>query len=104
MGCVPNHNDHRDVLKIATLNYSGILLSPYEFYASEEENKVISKCSETFFKLAEKEFPEFAEKSKFKWEMGKIDTIWQKERYSPIYSPTCGIKNNVYLVDEKEFI
>ena len=101
MGCAPHSVENSSILNIATLNYSGILLSPYEFYASEEENKVISRCSETFFKLAEEEFPEFGDKAKFKWEMGKIDQIWQKERYSPIYSPTCGLKEDGTLMNSE---
>lgn len=54
MGCVASKEEEGSIVNVATLNYSGILLSPYEFYASEEENQVISKCSETFFKLAQK--------------------------------------------------
>ena len=63
---------------MATLNYSGILISPYEFYASQEENKLISKYSDTFYQLAEKEFPNFSDKNKFKWEVGKLDKLWQR--------------------------
>ena len=51
MGCT-SITEQTESLNVATLNYSGILLSPYEFYASDEENKIIAKFSDTFYRLA----------------------------------------------------
>ena len=34
------------------------------------------------------------------WEFGKVDVIWQEDRYSPVYDPDCGIKNKIYIMNQ----
>lgn len=43
MGCSPSifQSNYGTELTVATLNYSGILLSPYEFYENEDK---FEKC------------------------------------------------------------
>jgi len=78
-------------LKVSTLNYSGILDSPYEFYSNELEKKEnqVSKITHELLKLR----PGYNEKD-FKWKLGKIDQKCQKERYSPLYCPEVGVSHD----------
>lgn len=48
-----------------------------------------------------KQQPKFVDES-FKWDVGKIDTILQKERYSPVYRCDVGILRGK-LVNKEEF-
>lgn len=75
---------------IATLNYSGILLSPFEFYSEElrDDEQKISSC---FRKNMIKIVGEKAEEKGYKWKMGKIDQKMQRDRYTPIYGNNIGI-------------
>lgn len=79
MGVVSSHKE----LVVATVNYSGILYSPFEFYSEESylEEEKMSKC---FRKLLEESYQNFDPKT-FKWGLGKVDQKLQKERYAVIY-------------------
>lgn len=80
-------NKSNDVL-VATLNYGGILNSPFEFYSNhQDEEKIISQH---FRDLIAHYYPDFDPKT-FSWKIGKIDQKIQKQRYTPIYSPTAGV-------------
>ena len=79
-------------LKVATLNYSGIITSPYEYHEQESEDE--QKINHTFIEMVKKyheggEY--FDDPGKFKWEMGNIDVKW-KERFSPVNIESCGVK------------
>ena len=78
-------------LTIATLNYSGIIRSPYEFH----------EAGDSFKALIGQYFYEFAEEENLRWDFGKLDVIWQEGRFSPLYMPDCGIKNQTYMMGQK---
>ena len=83
-------------LNIGTLNYSGILLSPYEFYGDFEDSLSLAKIGQQFLKLLEKEV------KKLEWDFGKLDQEWQKERYCPLYNPTSGVRNT-FMMNKFDF-
>lgn len=60
----------KDVV-IATLNYSGILYSPFEFFSQEMEAEE-REVSDALRKRLGVMFPNFDKKT-FKWNLGKID-------------------------------
>lgn len=86
MGIEPSKKE----MVVATINYSGILLSPLEFYSQDHE-KIEKEVSQCFKKLLEED-PSFDSKT-YKWSLGKIDQKLQKERYTPIYRESAGIEN-----------
>lgn len=79
MGVVANKKE----LAITSLNYSGILLSPFEFYSEDywEDEQELSKCFRT---LLTESVANFDPKT-YKWGIGKIDKDLQRQRYSPLY-------------------
>ena len=89
-------------LNIATVNFSGILLSPFEFFSEDnwEEEERLSICFKEI--LIEKAGKEKLVEGKFQWGLGKIDKDMQKQRYSPIYNPNAGLENGK-LIDEGTF-
>ena len=84
-------------LTVATLNYCGIMNSPFEFYCDDylTELKDISK---QFVNVIPRYFPTF-NKTNFKWEMGKIDLKF-RTRYSPMFYLTSGIENHKFVSEE----
>lgn len=80
-------------LTVATLNYCGIMNSPFEFYCDDylTELKDISK---EFLELIPIYFPQF-DKSNFAWNMGKVDQKI-RTRYSPMFYLMVGIENNKF--------
>jgi hypothetical protein len=38
----------------------------------------------------------------FKWEIGKIDQLYHRERYTPIYDPDVGVENG-RLINQEVF-
>jgi hypothetical protein len=74
---------------VATLNYCGIMNSPFEFYC-EDFKEELKEIGQLFVKLIPNYFPEFNEKT-FKWDMGKIDLKY-RTRYSPMFTIEAGIK------------
>ena len=104
MGCISNgtstnlstlepgaNEKGKSSLTIATLNYCGIMNSPFEFYCDDylTELKDISK---EFVELLPTYFKDF-DKATFKWNMGKIDLKF-RNRYSPMFSMRAGIDEN----------
>ena len=82
---------------MATLNFTGINNSPFEYHDGSEERLQLDKI---FIELL-KHQPEFNDND-FAWNLGKIDSIMQKERYSPAYKPEAGVLRGK-LVNKEEF-
>ena len=85
MGCVSGNERQ---LRVATLNYSGILKNPFEFYTREGKEQQ-EKLSDLFALLMENNSKTSGED--FKWNMGPIDQRMQVERYTPIYRKGAGV-------------
>jgi hypothetical protein len=84
------------VISVISLNYSGILLSPFEFFSKEtpvmsEIETTLSDIYKTLLKEYHPEFSENKKENKFKWSLGKIDQKMQEERYSPLYNKGAGV-------------
>lgn len=78
-------------MRVATLNYSGIITSPYEYYEEALEGR--SKLSDNFSQIVRKYHDPNFEDPAFCWDMGNVDVIW-KTRYSPLHFSRCGVKLN----------
>lgn len=103
MGCVNNAGEfkapedilNKKTLTVATLNYCGIMNSPFEFYCEEYEPE-LKEISSIFLSLIPRYVPTF-NKEKFKWEMGKIDLKVRVGRYSPMFKVDIGIENGKFV-------
>ena len=85
-------NPEQRRLRIATLNYSGIITSPYEYHEDEEDEKE-KLINEVFTDIVKRYHAEnFEDAVEFKWEMGNVDVIW-KSRNSPVNRLMCGVKS-----------
>lgn len=62
------------IISFTTLNYGGILNSPFEFFSDDKEEEELSQL---FRSLIPKYYPDFDEKT-FSWKIGKIDQKIQK--------------------------
>lgn len=96
-----NHSNSAVELKIATLNYCGIMNNPFEFY-NEKSFDELSEISETFNKIVHlhgkaKEGP------KFNWGMGKVETKVRIGRYSPSFQLDVGFIGDSFLTREQFF-
>ena len=89
-------------LRVGTLNYSGILTSPYEYY--DEENEREKQYSATFQEVVSKKYPDFKDPNpkKFSWKGSGLGKIW-KDRYSPVSMLMCGVneKQNTMQTEEE---
>lgn len=88
MGCFGS----KQKLIVATLNYSGNELSPFQFYSEElhsEENE-ISIC---FKKNVEALVNKKNGSKDFRCNTGKIGEKMQVDRYSPIFRKGIGIQS-----------
>lgn len=93
MGCA-SFSSKQQCLTVATLNYSGILTSPYEYYELDNEHE--RKINKTFSEYTQKKYPNFNDLNEkgepiFTWNMGSIDTKW-KDRYAAINILEAGVK------------
>lgn len=102
MGCVnngelksPEDLINKSTLTVATLNYCGIMNSPFEFYCEEFENQ-LKDISVIFLSLLPKYIPNFS-KDTFKWDLGKIDVKLRIGRYSPMFTPEVGVEQGKFL-------
>ena len=93
MGCVNSDTSQpglqpNSYLTVASLNYCGIMNSPFEFYCDDYliQLKDIGKI---YLDLLPKYFPQF-NKDTWKWNMGKIDLKF-RNRYSPMFQLDAGI-------------
>lgn len=84
-----------------TLNYGGVLKSPFEFYSEEEQEE--RQLSEIYCKLLPLYIKGF-DKEGFEWDVGQIDKRLQEKRYSVLYNESVGVDNGKNrLVSAKEF-
>lgn len=70
------------VISVISLNYSGILLSPFEFFSKEDKEMTeietsLSNIYKILLKAYTKNFSENKKENKFKWNLGKIDQKMQ---------------------------
>jgi hypothetical protein len=72
---------------VATLNYCGILASPFEFYSQENQEQQ-ARISKIFRQLIPHYVPAFDDQ-KFQWKMGKIGKDIQKGRFSLMFDPSA---------------
>ena len=81
-------------LRIGCLNYSGIMLSPFEFYS---DNSDLKQIGDNFKVRVLKEFCDGDENKlkKFKWSFTAIDKKFKRTRYCPLYNPEVGTKDDV---------
>lgn len=84
-------------IKVATLNFTGINNSPFEYHDGSSEKSNI----DTIFNQLLQQHPEFKGED-FAWGVGKIDTVLQKERYSVAYRSDAGTIRGK-LVNREEF-
>ena len=92
---LPSSLISKKTLTVATLNYCGIMNSPFEFYCEEYEIQ-LKDISNIFASLIPKYYPGFV-KEKFKWEMGKVDLKIRVGRYSPMFKAETGIEDGKFL-------
>ena len=77
-------------IRVATLNYSGIITSPFEYHENPKDEEEIL-LNEVFVSIVKKYHDENYESKDFNWEMGNIDVIW-KSRLSPVNKILCGVQ------------
>ena len=70
------------VISLISLNYSGIFLSPFEFFSKENKEMTeietsLSNIYKSLLKSYTNEFSENKKDNKFKWNLGKIDQKMQ---------------------------
>ena len=112
-----SESQKKDHLWVGTLNYSGILKSPFEFYTDEQDNSPLSQISNIFKSVAPEYWNNFKTDSMIgnildtslnktamtaKWPLGKVDRLFQ-DRYSPLYDAECGVDQYLLLDNSKEF-
>lgn len=83
-------------LRVATLNFSGINVSPFEYHDGSPQKDLINQCFKKLLDQFQKENPDS------KWNIAKIDKILQRQRYSILYKPTAGVVRG-RLLDKTEF-
>ena len=88
-------------LVAASLNYSGILNSPFEFYSSKNDHAE-TELSKLFQINLNEMLGKMENGKDFDWKISDIDKVLQKDRYTPIYRDTVGIKGQK-LVSTKDF-
>ena len=73
---------------MATLNYCGIMNSPFEFYCDDYAHE-LKEISRHFLDIVPLYFPDFS-RDKWKWQFGKIDVKF-RHRYSPMFFMNAGL-------------
>jgi hypothetical protein len=83
-------------VKVATLNFTGINNSPFEYHDKSEEklrlDEIFHKC------LLESSI---YDGPKFAWNHGKVDKVMQKQRYSPAYRSDVGVLRGKFVTEEE---
>lgn len=82
-------------IKVATLNFTGINNSPFEYHDGSKDKIHLDQIMGDLLR----EQPEFND-LEFVWNIGKIDTMLQKGRYSPAYRSDVGVVKGK-LVDKQ---
>ena len=104
--CNPSAQFNKKELVVATLNYCGIMQSPYEFYVNKFSNDLMA-ISNTFEKVAQtyniKDFDK-RKQGNFNWAGGKLDHWFRPDRYSPMFDSMVGydLRQQKFLT-KKEF-
>ena len=83
-------------LRVASLNFSGINVSPFEYHDGSQEKDILDKAFKAFLDCFNQDNPNTD------WNIAKIDKIFQKERYSILYQSDCGCVRN-RLLSKEEF-
>ena len=83
-------------IKVGSLNFSGINISPFEYYDGSQEK---THLNHLFIKKLSAEYKQlFAESPK----LAKIDKSFQKDRYTLLYRSDVGVVRGK-LINKKEF-
>ena len=98
-------------INVCTLNYSGIFLSPFEFYGMDNwreledigkifEDKLRDRYAEyketmEYYKVDTKLWPRVYERKKFEWVLGKLDKKVHR-RYTPLKVTKEEIKDHMF--------
>ena len=105
MGCISSDTNQPGLqpsifLTVASLNYCGIMNSPFEFYCDDYlvELKDIGR---EYLALLPSYFEGF-DKATWKWNMGKID-LKLRNRYSPMFQLDAGITPSNCIMSREEF-
>lgn len=80
---------------MATLNFSGINVSPFEYHDGSPEKTILDK---TFKNLLDK-YTE--DNPKAFANLAKLDKVFQKERYTILYRTDCGCVRGRLLTKEQ---
>lgn len=89
------------IIHVSSLNYCGILKSPFEFYSGSFHSD-LKKLSQIFDKLKAKYVKIPADKP-FSWQFSKLDKKIKEKRYCPLYNLHAGIVDNKF-VSKRTFI
>lgn len=90
----------RDFLTVATLNYCGIMNSPFEFYTNHLTEQ-LAKLSEIFVELIPRYAPDYKPGEKFAWRFGKIDVKFRTGRYSSMFELGVGIEEGRFVSEAR---
>lgn len=82
IGSSDEYSKKHKVVSVISLNYSGILLSPFEFFSKENKEMThietsLSNIYKRLLKSFTDQFCENKQDNKFKWSLGKIDQKMQ---------------------------
>ena len=83
-------------MRVATLNFSGINVSPFEYHDGSKDKENLNRCFRKLIDEYQKEHHEC------KWNIAKIDKILQRERYSILYRSTAGVIRG-RLLDKNQY-
>lgn len=93
--CASGDDEKKKSLVVATLNYCGIMNSPFEFYC-DDYLIPLQEISNHFLNIIPLYFPDF-QKDNFQWKFGKIDAKF-RHRYSPMFFMKVGIDESKNIV------
>lgn len=79
---------------MASLAYSGISVSPYEFYSEGKNYQDEKGLNKKLKKIFEKEGKQFLEPQDI---LKKIDDVFKIARYTPLYHKFCGVEKGIFL-------
>lgn len=71
-------------LRTASLNFSGVNTSPFEYHDGSEEKNHLNQTFRELLDQYKLEHPNIH------WSIAKIDKIFNRERYSVLYRVDCG--------------
>lgn len=88
-------NSNASRIKCIQLNFYSAIENPLEFY-NEHNREQLEKLSDCFKQVLKKEICLSEEELKtYHWDIGGIDKIFHKDRYSLLYNPSvCYVEEN----------